>query len=227
MVRQSFAVIGLGRFGSAVARTFAEMGQDVIGIDAHEGHVQEMAEVLQSVAQLDATDERALRAAGIQDVDCAVISIGENIEASLLVVMLVKEMGIKRIVAKAVTPLHGRILERIGVQRVVNPEREMGQRLAHSLVVPNVIDYISLSRDFSIIEIPAPEMFVGLSLREIDLRAKHGLTLIAIKRTTNGITTTDVSPSADERIQAGDAVALVGSNKALVALEKLVIRRTV
>jgi len=96
--------------------------------------------------------------------------------------------------------------------------------MAHSLVVPNVIDYISLSRDFSIIEIPAPEMFIGKTLREIDLRARHGLTLIAIKRTINGSMKTDVSPSADERIQAGDAVALVGSNKALVALERLVIK---
>ena len=99
--------------------------------------------------QLDATDERALRAAGIQDVDVAVISIGENIEASLLAVMLVKDLGVQNIIAKAVTPLHGRILEKLGVKRVIFPEREMAMRVAHSLVVPNVIDYIELSRDFS------------------------------------------------------------------------------
>lgn len=223
MVRQSFAVIGLGRFGSAVARTFAEMGQDVIGIDAHEGHVQEMAEVLQSVAQLDATDERALRAAGIQDVDCAVISIGENIEASLLVVMLVKEMGIKRIVAKAVTPLHGRILERIGVQRVVFPEREMGQRLAHSLVVPNVIDYIELSRDFSIIDLPAPAAFVGHSLKDLQLRNRYGLMLIAIKRktATGDGEVTNIAPPADEVIEAGTVLSMLGSNERLAQLDRL------
>jgi trk system potassium uptake protein TrkA len=155
----------------------------------------------------------------------AVISIGANVEASLLIVMAVKEMGVKFVVAKSTTEVHGRILERLGVERVIYPEREAAIRMAHSLVVPNVIDYISLSRDFSIIEIPAPEMFVGKTLREVDLRAKHGLTLIAIKRSVNGIVTTDVSPSPDERMLAGDTVALVGSNKALVALERLVIRK--
>jgi trk system potassium uptake protein TrkA len=223
MVRQSFAVIGLGRFGSAVARTFVEMGQDVVGIDANEAHVQEMADALQSVAQLDATDERALRAAGIQDVDCAVISIGENIEASLLVVMLVKEMGIKRIVAKAVTPLHGRILERIGVQRVVFPEREMGQRLAHSLVVPNVLDYIELSRDFSIIDLPAPQVFVGHSLKDLQLRNRYGLMLIAIKRktVTGDGEITSIAPSADDVIEAGTVLSLLGSNERLAQLDRL------
>ncbi len=223
MKRQSFAVIGLGRFGSAVSRTLVEMGQDVIGIDASDANVQAMAEVLPSVVQLDATDGRALRAAGIRDVDVAVISIGENIEASLLVVMLVKEMGIPRIIAKAVTSLHGRILEKIGVDRVVFPEREMGTRLAHSLVVPNVIDYIEVSRDFSIIDLPAPAEFVGKSLKELQLRPKYGLTLIAIKRqgAAGGPETTNVAPSADDVIQDGDVLSLLGANDRLGHLDKM------
>lgn len=223
MVRQSFAVIGLGRFGSAVARTLIEMGQDVVGIDASEHNVEAMADVLHSVAQLDATDERALRVAGIQDVDCAVISIGENIEASLLVVMLVKELGIKRIIAKAVTPLHGRILEKIGVQRVIFPEREMGARLAHSLVVPNVIDYIELSRDFSIIDMPAPAAFIGHSLKELQLRNRYGLMLIAIKRKTDtgDAEITNIAPAADDAILDGDVLSLLGSNERLAQLDKL------
>lgn len=224
MIKRQFAVIGLGRFGSAMATTLHGLGQDVLGMDSDEGRVQELSDRVPHLLCINASDPKALREAGVGGVDVAVISIGANIEASLLIVMAVKEMGVKFIVAKSTTEVHGRILERLGVDRVIYPEREAAVRMAHSLVVPNVIDYISLSRDFSIIEIPAPEMFVGLSLREIDLRAKHGLTLIAIKRTTNGIVTTDVSPSADERIQAGDAVALVGSNKALVALERLVIK---
>lgn len=193
-------------------------------MDSDEGRVQELSDRVPHLLCINASDPKALQEAGVGEVDVAVISIGANIEASLLIVMAVKEMGVKFIVAKSTTEVHGRILERLGVDRVIYPEREAAVRMAHSLVVPNVIDYISLSRDFSIIEIPAPEMFLGKTLREIDLRARHGLTLIAIKRTTNGIVTTDVSPSADERIQAGDAVALVGSNKALVALEKLVIK---
>ena len=223
MKKQSFAVIGLGRFGSAVARTLVEMGQDVMGIDANEANVQAMAEVLPSVVQLDATDERALCAAGIRDVDVAVISIGENIEASLLVVMLVKEMGIRKIIAKAVTPLHGRILEKIGVQRVIFPEREMGARLAHGLVVPNVIDYIELSRDFSIIEMPAPQEFTGRSLKQLQLRNKYGLTLIAIKRKPAGSDreVTNVAPAADDEILAGDVLALLGSNERLTQLDRL------
>ena len=172
---------------------------------------------------VNGSDPRALREAGVADVDVAVISIGTNIEASLLIVMAVKEMGVKFIVAKATTDVHGRILERVGVDRVIYPEREAAVRMAHSLVVPNVIDYISLSKDFSIIEIPAPEMFVGQSLRAINLRAQHGLTLIAIKRVVAGVTTTNVSPSPDEAIQQGDTLALVGSNKQLIALEKLVM----
>jgi trk system potassium uptake protein TrkA len=224
MIKRQFAVIGLGRFGASMATTLLGLGQDVLGMDSDEARVQQLSGSVPHLMVVNASDPRALEEAGVGDVDVAVISIGTNIEASLLIVMAVKEMGVKFIVAKATTEVHGRILERLGVDRVIYPEREAAVRMAHSLVVPNVIDYISLSRDFSIIEIPAPEMFVGKTLRQVDLRAKHGLTLIAIKRTTNGIVTTDVSPSADERIQAGDTVALVGSNKALVALEKLVIK---
>jgi trk system potassium uptake protein len=224
MTRQSFAVIGLGRFGAAMARTLVELGQDVIGIDANEDHVQRVAEFLESVVRLDATDERALRAAGLKDVDVAVISIGENIEASLLVVMLVKELGVPRIIAKAVTPLHGRILEKIGVQRVIFPEREMAMRVAHSLVVPNVIDYIELSRDSSIIDMPAPAPFVGKSLRDLQLRNRYGLMLIAIKRktATGDGEITNVAPAAEDVIAEGDVLSLLGSNERLAQLDGLI-----
>ncbi len=225
MTKLSFAVIGLGRFGSAVAATLTELGQDVIGIDGDEDKVRQVADVLSAAIQLDATDERALRAAGIQDVDVAVISIGENIEASLLVVMLVKELGIPRIISKAVTPLHGRILEKIGVSRVIFPEREMAMRLAHSLVVPNVLDYIELSQDFSIIELPAPKEFQGKTLRELQLRPRFGLTLIAIKRKTGtgDGEITNIAPSAEDRIEADDVLALLGSNDRLTQLDRLLI----
>ena len=126
--------------------------------------------MLSQTAQLDATDIKALREVGVQDVDCAVVSIGENIEASLLVVMQVKELGVERVVAKAVTDLHGRILQKLGVSRVIFPEREMAIRVAHSLVVPNVLDYIELSKDFSIVEVPAPAAFAGKTLKQLELR---------------------------------------------------------
>jgi trk system potassium uptake protein TrkA len=227
MKKLSFAVIGLGRFGSAMATTLTELGQDVIGIDGNEERVQKHADLIRSAMQLDATDERSLKAAGIQDVDVAVISIGENIEASLLAVMLVKDLGVPRIIAKAVTPLHGRILERIGVNRVIFPEREMAVRVAHSLVVANVLEYIELSRDFSIIEMPAPDEFAGKSLRELQLRNRYGLTLIAIKRktATGDGEVTNVAPTAEDKILAGDVLALLGSNERLGQLDNLLKSR--
>jgi trk system potassium uptake protein TrkA len=213
MARRTYAVIGLGRFGSAVATTLAEMGEEVIGIDSDEERVRQLADTVSQAVQLEATDIKALREVGVQDVDTAVISIGENIEASLLVVMQVKELGVETVIAKAVTELHGRILQKLGVSRVIYPEREMAQRVAHSLVVPNVLDYIELSKDFSIVELPAPRGFVGKSLKELELRPRYGLTLIAIKRKTgtgDGVVTI-VSPPADERILEGDVVDLLGA----------------
>jgi trk system potassium uptake protein TrkA len=226
MKKRTFAVIGLGRFGSAMATTLSELGQDVIGVDSSEERVQAMADHVMQAVQLDAVDERALRAAGIQDVDVAVISIGENIESSLLAVMQVKELGVDQIIAKAVTPLHGRILKKLGVTRVIFPDREMAIRMAHSLVVPNVTDYIELSRDFSIVELPAPEDWVGKSLKELALRPRYGLTLIAIKRPspTGDGEITNVAPTADDTISPGDTLALLGDNDRLAQLDRLLRR---
>lgn len=226
MKRKHFGVIGLGRFGSAMAMTLTDLGHDVIGVDGDEARVQQLADVITHALQIDATDEKALRAAGIQDVDVAVVSIGENIESSLLVVMLLRELGIETIVAKAVTPLHGRILEKLGVSRVIFPEREMAIRIAHSLVMPNVIDYIELSRDFSIVEVPAPVAFVGRTLKQLELRPRLGLTLIAIKRHSDGGAgvVTNIAPAADETIRDGDVLALLGSNERLHQLDQLLAR---
>lgn len=226
MKRKQFGVIGLGRFGSAMALTLTELGHDVIGVDGDESRVQQLADVITHALQIDATDEKALRAAGIQDVDVAVVSIGENIESSLLVVMQLRELGIGTIVAKAVTPLHGRILEKLGVSRVIFPEREMAIRIAHSLVMPNVIDYIELSRDFSIVEVPAPDAFVGRTLKQLELRPRLGLTLIAIKRRSgdSGAVVTNIAPAADETIRPGDILALLGSNERLTQLDQLLAR---
>ncbi len=220
-MKRSFAVIGLGRFGSAMATTLTELGHEVIGIDSDEEKVARLSDVISVALQVDAIDEKALRAAGIQDVDVAIVSIGENVESSLLAVMLVRELGIRQIVAKATTPLHGRILEKLGVTRVIFPERDMAVRVAHSLVVPNVLDYIELSRDFSIIELPAPPDFVGHSIRELAIRTRYGLTLIAIRRKTGQHEATTVGPSADDRIEAGDVLALLGPNEQLSRLDAL------
>jgi trk system potassium uptake protein len=226
MQRRTFAVIGLGRFGRAIATTLVELGQDVIGIDSHADHVRDVSDLVTQVVELDATDERALRAAGIADVDVAVVSIGENIEASLLVVMLVKELGVETIYAKAVTPLHGRILAKLGVTRVIFPEREMAVRIGHSLVVPNVLDYVELSPGFSIVEIPAPEAFIGRSLKELELRPRFGLMLIAIRRAsgTAGAEVTNIAPGADDRIARGDVLSVLGPIERIAELDRLLKR---
>ena len=223
MAKRSFAVIGLGRFGSAMATTLAGLGHDVIGIDSDEDKIRALADLVSLAVELDATDEKALRASGIKDVDVAVVSIGERMESSLLVVTLLREIGIKNIVAKAVTSLHGRILEKLGVTRVVFPEREMAVRIAHSLVVPNVLDYIELSKDFSIVEVPAPAEFVGKTLRDIGLRARFGLTTIAIRHATRQgeAEASNIAPGPDDIIQAGDVLALLGSNERLGQLDRM------
>ena len=223
MAKRTFAVIGLGRFGAAMATTLADLGHDVTGIDGNEDRVRVLADQISLAMQLDATDEKALRAAGIGDVDVAVVSIGENIEASLLVVTLIRELGIKTIVAKAVTPLHGRILEKLGVTRVVFPEREMAMRVAHALVVPSVLEFIELSQNFSIAEVPAPAEFFGKTLRDIGLRSRFGLTTIAIKRVTAGGSSefTNVAPGPDDVVEAGDVLALLGSNEKLAQIDRL------
>jgi trk system potassium uptake protein TrkA len=219
---RTFAIIGLGRFGSAVATTLAELGHEVIGIDASADVVRELADHGVQALQMDVTDERALRASGIHVVDVAVVSIGENLEASLIVVMLVKELGVQTIVAKATTPLHGRILERLGVSRVVFPEREMAVRTAHSLIASNLVDYIELSPDFCIVEVPAPEEFVGKSVKDLQIRNRFGLNLIAIRRQgASGGDSTNVSPTADDRIERGDILAMLGSNANVARLDAL------
>jgi trk system potassium uptake protein TrkA len=139
--------------------------------------------------------------------------------------MIARELGIPTIVAKAVTPLHGRILERLGVSRVLFPERDMAIRLAHTLVVSNILDFIELSRDISIVEMPAPPTFVGRTLRELELRPRFGLTLIAIKRSTqDGGQITMVAPTADDRVQEGDVLSLLGPNDRLGGLESLLAK---
>ena len=222
MKRQLFGVIGLGRFGEAISTRLAELGHDVIGVDSSEDRVRELADAVSQTVQLDATDGKALRAAGVADVDVAVVSIGEDIESSVLVVMLLHELGVRSVVAKAVTPLHGRILERLGVSRVIFPERDMALRVAQSLVMPNVLDYVELSQDFSFVEVPAPEPFIGHTLRQLELRPKYGLTLIAIKRRIDGKETTNVSPAAEDVIDRGDVLVLLGSNAKLSNFGELV-----
>jgi trk system potassium uptake protein TrkA len=213
VTKRSFAVIGLGRFGMAMATTLAELGQEVIGIDSREEPVRAVAPLVAQAVQLEATDEKALRSVGVQDVDVAVVSIGEHLEASLLAVVQVIQLGVPEVIAKAVTPLHGTILHKLGVARVVYPEREMAIRVARGLVVPSALDYFELSKDCSLVEVPAPPDWAGKTLMELSLRKRFGVTLIAIRRKSDGggQESTLISPPAEECIAAGDVLAVLGA----------------
>lgn len=218
-MKKQIAVIGLGRFGYSVAKTLIDTGSEVIAIDREEEKVKAVADFVTYAVQLDAMDEKALRSVGVQNIDTAIVSIGEKIEASILVVMILKEMGIKNIIAKAVTSLHGRVLENIGVQRVIYPERDMGVRVAHSLTRPNVLEELELSQEYSIVELPTPKEFVGKSVKEIQLRTKYGVNLIAVKRkvVVDGKTKEvwNVNPLPTDTMEEGDVLVLIGSNENL------------
>jgi trk system potassium uptake protein TrkA len=228
---RQFAVIGLGRFGYSVAETLIKKGAQVLAIDKDEERVQKISEIATYAVTLDATDEKTLKSIGVQNVDVAVVSIGEDIEASVLVVMILKEMGLKEIVAKAITDLHARILVNLGVSKVIFPEREMGKRLANSLIMPTVMDFIQLSDEYSIAEIPAPKEFGGKTLKELGIRARYNMNVLAIRRKvptlidegeTSYSEETIISPSADDTIEAGDILVILGENSKFQKLTKLI-----
>jgi len=225
---RQFAVIGLGRFGSSVANTLAEKGHEVLGIDVDEERVQEISEFLAHVVCIDATDEKALRAVGIENVDAAVVAMGGNLEASILITLILKEIGIKEVISKAVTVSHGKVLKKVGATKVVFPERDMGVRLANTLMSPTIIEHIGLSDKCSIVELVPPDSFVGKSLGDLDVRAKHGVNVIAIKRKVSIVTKDgkksveeriDVSPKANDTISKEDILVVLGENKNIEKLK--------
>lgn len=213
---KQFVVIGLGRFGASIAKTLYGLGYDVLGIDSSEEIVQAMADSITHAVEADATDENTLKALGVRNFDVGIVSIGQDIQASILVTLILKELGIKFVVAKAQSELHGKVLYKIGADRVVFPERDMGVRVAHNLVSSNILDYIELSPDFSIVEIEAISEWFDKSLKDLDMRVRHGLNVMAIKRNEEVI----VSPKADDIIRAGDILVVVGQNKDIEKLEK-------
>ncbi len=215
-MKKQFAVIGLGRFGSEVAHTLSKNRFDVIAIDRDETRVREVSDFVTLALQLDAVDERALREAGVQNVDVAVVSIGENIEANILVVMTLKDLGIKNIVAKAVSELHGRILSQLGVWKIIHPERDMAQKIAYGLIRHDVLELIELSPDYSIVEFEAPAFLHDKSIAEANLRAAHGITIIAIKQQDElgrDRETWNINPHPSDVIKKGDIIVVLGSNK--------------
>ncbi|XZJ32825.1 potassium channel family protein [Clostridium perfringens] len=220
MSSKQFVIIGLGRFGSSVAKTLYALGHDVLAIDSNEDLVQEISDSVTHAVQMDATDENALRTLGLRNFDVAVVTIGANIQASVMVTLLVKDMGIKYIIAKGNSDLHAKVLYKIGADRVILPEKDMGVRVAHNLVSSSILDYIELSPDYSIIEIESPKEWYGKSMKELSLRSKYGINVMAIKRNNE----VNISPDADDVINKDDIVVAIGSAEDLTKLEGKIFR---
>ncbi|MGB4182228.1 MAG: TrkA family potassium uptake protein [Dethiobacteria bacterium] len=209
---KQYLVIGAGRFGSSVATTLYELGHDVMVVDIDAALIQQISESVTHAVQADATSEAALSSLGIKDFDVIVVAIGHEIQSSIMTCILLIEMGARYVVAKAQTELHGKVLSKIGVNRVVFPERDMGQKLAHSLNAFNVIDLIELSADSSVVEVTAPAELVGRSLQELNLRARYGINVIALRGKDGK---TNIFPGAEDKINKDDLIVAVGNNKAL------------
>lgn len=216
MVLRQFLVIGLGHFGKSIATTLYQMGYDVLGVDKDEEIVQSISGSITHAVQADATDENTMKALGTRNFDVGIVSIGQDIQASILITLILKELGVKYVVAKALSELHGKVLYKIGADRVVFPERDMGIRVAHNLVSSNILDYIELSPDFSIVEIAAIPEWHNKSLGQLNMRAKYGINVMAIK-SKNGVV---ISPKADEVIREQNVLVVVGSKEDINKLEK-------
>ncbi|MCL4439715.1 MAG: TrkA family potassium uptake protein [Firmicutes bacterium] len=214
-MKKQFAVIGLGRFGTSVATTLSLMGHDVLAIDSSEEKVQEISSVVTHAVQADALDESSLKGLGIRNFDVVIVSIGHDLQASILVTMVLKELGAKCVVAKARTDRHGLVLAKVGADKVVYPERDMGVRVAHGLVATNVLDHIELSSEHSGFGVIAPQSLVGKTLRQCELRGRYGVTVLAIKRGNQIV----VSPEADQSIHANDILVCVGENDNLQSVQ--------
>jgi len=216
MRTEQFAVIGLGRFGSSLAKELIDLGHEVLGVDKDEEVVDAMNGKLTHVVVADATDVDTLRSLGIRNFDCGVVAIGDDIQTSVLATIQLKELGVKKVVAKAITELHGRVLERIGVDRVIFPERDMGIRVAHQLVSPNLLDYIELSKDYSIAELTVPSCLDGVSLKELSPRSRFGCSIVAINKKEGVI----VVPTAEQVLSEKDIMVIIGTNEQIDAFEE-------
>lgn len=210
------AVIGLGRFGSSVARTLAGAGCEVLAVDVDETRVKAIADEVTDAVRANALEEETLRALGLRNFEVVIVAIGHDIKASILVTVLLKEMGVPKIVAKAQDEVHGKVLHKIGADVVVFPERDMGVRLAHTLISRDVIDEIQLSTEYSILQMVAPHPFLGRTLRELELRQRFSLTVLAIRREDRII----VSPDADQVLEEGDILVVLGQPDKLERLNQ-------
>jgi trk system potassium uptake protein TrkA len=219
-VKKEFAVIGLGRFGGSICRTLAEQGMEVMAIDIKEDRVNDYSMIASHAVVGDSTDEKVLKELGIRNFDHVVVAIGDNIQASILTTIILKELGVHNITVKAQNDYHEKVLVKIGADHIVHPERDMGKRIANNMISNSVLDYLELSDEHSIVEIVASEKIDGHSILDLDIRAKYGINIVAIKRKNEII----VSPQANEIINEKDILIVIGADVDINRFEKKVLQ---
>ena len=213
---KQYIVVGLGRFGRAIAETLCEAGEEVLGVDMDMDLVEDMRDRITQAVQMDAMDRDALTALGVKDFDVAFVTMGSDIRASGTITLMLKELGVKRVIAKAHDDFHGRMLEKLGADKVLFPERDMGRRIAHNLVSGNIIDYLELSPDYSMAEVRPKREWVGKALKDLQLRSRVGINIIAIK---NG-ESVDPMPQPDSVIHEDDMLLVVAREDTLAKMDR-------
>ena len=213
---KSFVVIGLGKFGTRIAKRLYEMGCDVLTVDMDNEKIQQIADFVTQAVTGDARDKDVLRALGVRNCDCAIVAMASDVGASVFITMLRKELEVPFVVAKAQGTMHQRILEKLGADRVVIPEREMADRLVHKLVEPNILDFIDLSEEYSLVEEQAPAAWFNKSIRDLSVGSRLGINIIGVK---NG-GKFNIAPGADYIVREGDILVIVGKNDSLAKLRK-------
>lgn len=217
MKRKTFAIMGLGIFGSTVAKTLSEYGYDVIGMDLDLANVDRVAEYVTQAVQADFTDIEQLLMAGVSDVDVAIIATGSKLEASIMAVLHLKELGVPFILAKAKNKVNMQILLKIGADRVIRPEKEMGERVAKSLLSQNIIDLVDIDDEYSMMELQAPKDWIGKPLKDLDLRARYGVNVLGYRSAESA--KLNLSIGADYIISEEDLLLVIVENKKFESLE--------
>ncbi|WP_088102571.1 potassium channel family protein [Halalkalibacter urbisdiaboli] len=213
--KKQFAVIGLGRFGGSVCRELYNMGHEVLAIDVSDEKVNEFTAFATHAVIADATDEKALQSLGIRNFDFVIVAIGDNIQSSILTTLVLKEMEVPQVWVKAQNAYHHKVLDKIGADRIIHPEQDMGIRIAQHLTSEKIVDYIELSDEYSIVELLATKKVDNRSLIDLNVRAKYGCTILAIKRGED----VNVSPVPDEIIYQNDLLIVIGHKNDLKRFE--------
>ncbi|SOC37860.1 potassium channel family protein [Salinicoccus kekensis] len=215
-MKKEFAVIGLGRFGGSIVEELNELDANVLAIDRDAERVRDFQDIATESVIADTTEESVLRDLGLRNFDHVIVAIGDNIQSSILTTLLLKDIGVKSVTVKAQSTYHARVLEKIGADYVVHPERDMGRRIAHKMMSSSVLDYIELSNEYSVVEYLAGKKLAGRSILELDIRAVYGISIIAIKRGTDIL----VSPDPNLEIERDDILIAIGEDSDLTAFEK-------